>query len=173
MIKIRRYKKGEEDILRQLCRETTCQINVKEYGKELVEKWALRLDNRTDWNERIKYKQPIIAEINGEIVGFAELTKKGNISAFYSHHLWQNKGIGSALLQAIKNEAECLGITAIQVESSISASKFFLNRGFEKIEEKTTFTEGTPSKSVLLQQKRTHKKRMQSDQLTPTPFVGA
>ena len=160
MIQIRRYRKGEEESLRQLCRDTTCLVNVNEYGKALVEKWASRLDNRIDWKERVKYKNPFVAEIDGEIVGFAELTRKGNISAFYSHRLWQNKGIGSALLETIVEEADSLGIKTIQVESSISASKFFISRGFDKIEEKTTLTDGLPSKSILLQQIRTHNKRM-------------
>ena len=154
MISIRRYREGEEDCLRQLCRDTTCQVNVREYGKELVEKWASRLGSRTDWNERVRLKQPLVAEVNGEIVGFAELTKKGSISAFYSHHLWQKKGIGSALLEAIKKDADKLGIEIIQVESSLSAKRFFTNRGFEEIEVKTTLTDGIPSKSVLLQQRR-------------------
>ena len=164
MIKIRRYREGEEENLRQLCRDTTSRINIQEYGKILVDKWTARLDNRDDWIDRVKLKKPFVAEIDGKIVGFAELTKKGNISAIYSHHLWQNKGIGSALLKAIAEEADNLGIITIQVESSIVASKFFTNRGFDKIEEKTTLTDGLPSKSVLLQ--RTHNKRMQSGKQT-------
>lgn len=163
MIQVRRFREGEEESLRQLCQETTRLVNVNEYGKNLVEIWALRLKNRADWKERIKYKNPFVAEINGEIVGFAELTKKGNISAFYSHHLWQKKGVGSALLEAIVKEADDFNLKAIQVESSIAASKFFENRGFEKHEEKTTLTDGIPSKSVVLHRTRTHNKRMQTD----------
>lgn len=161
MIHVRRYKEGEEDCLRQLCRDTTCLVNVDEYGKDLVKKWASRLDKRLAWTERVKYKNPFVAEVDGEMVEFAELTKQVKISAFYSHHLWQRKGVGSALLGAVLRESEKLGIEIIQVESSISASKFFLKRGFDGIEEKTTLTDGIPSKSVLLQMTRTHNKRMQ------------
>ena len=162
MMQVRRYREGEEECLRQLCRDTTCLINFDEYGSLLVEKWASRLENRADWKERVKFKNPFVAEIKGEIVGFAELTKKGNISAFYTHHLWQNKGVGSALLKVIVEEADNLGIKTIQVESSMAASKFFINRGFDKVEEKTALTDGLPSKSVLLQRTRTDNKRMQS-----------
>ena len=165
MIQVRRYRVGEEEVLRQICRDTTRLVNVAEYGKHLVEIWASRLDDRLDWAERVKYKNPFVAEVDGEIVGFAELTKQGKISAFYSHHLWQNRGIGSALLEAVLRESDKLEIGIIQVESSIAASKFFTKRGFDEIEVKTTLTDAIPSKSVLLQLTRTHSKRMRSGKL--------
>ena len=88
--------------------------------------------------------------IENELVGFAELTKQGNISAFYTHYLRQKQGAGSALLNAVVEEAEQLEIAVIRVESSCTASDFFVKRGFEPIEEKTTFTDGLSSRSIVL-----------------------
>lgn len=150
MIEVRKYKKGEEEVLRKICRDTTCRVNVEEYGSVLVEKWASRLSSSSKWKERVEKKKPFVAEKDGTIVGFAEFTKNGQISAFYSHYKWQGKGVGTALLDAIESEAAELGIRTIQVESSMSASKFFERRGFCVVEEKETLTDGISSRSVVL-----------------------
>lgn len=154
MIQVCRYREGEEEILRQLCRETTLKVNVVEYGDVLVKKWTSRLDSRDDWHKRVKFKNPFVADVDGEVVGFAELTKTGNISAFYCHHLWQKRGVGCALFEAIEAEAKNLEIEVIQVESSVSASSFFIKMGFKVAEEKTTLTDGISSKSVVLKFKK-------------------
>lgn len=150
MIKIRKYRKGEEDVLRQICRDTTRHVNVLEYGSVLVEKWVARLADSVQWRQRLQQHNPLIAENDGEIVGFAELDPTGRINAFYSHHQWQQRGVGSALLEAIEIEAKTAGITCITVVSSIGASKFFEHRGFRAVEERQSLTGGTSSKSLLL-----------------------
>jgi len=94
-----------------------------------------------------------VAEQNGTITGFAELTKMGKVSAFYSHYEWQGKGVGYALYEAIEAEASRLAMDSIQVESSSSASGFFARKGFHVIREKVNLTDGIPSKSLLMQKR--------------------
>ena len=166
MIKVRRYQKGEEDTLRQICRDTTLLINLKEYGPELVRKWVKRLDNSSPWNEHVKKRNPFVAVSDNEVVGFAEFSDEGKIGAFYSHHQWQQKGIGSALLERIEAEAAKLGIGTIWVESSLSASNFFESKGFKIVEEKEVFTDGVGSKSLVLVKSNPDNKRMQPDKVS-------
>lgn len=149
-MQVRRYKIGEEDALRQICRDTTLRVNVEEYGCELVEKWAAMLKDVSKWEERIHRKNPFVAEKDGAIVGFAEITETGKISAFYSHCEWQRKGVGEALYEAIEAEASRLEVDSIQVESSSSASGFFERKGFRVMDEKVNLTDGIPSKSLLM-----------------------
>ena len=153
MLRVRRFKSGDEDSLRLICRDTTLNVNALEYGAELAGKWAARLEDRTRWANRIRKMHPFVAEMNNEVVGFAELTPTGEISAFYSHHKCQGSGVGSVLFEAIEAEAFRLQLDCLKVESSLSASGFFARKGFNIVEEKVRLTEGVPSKSVAMEKK--------------------
>lgn len=162
-MQIRRYKVGEEDTLRNICRDTTLQVNVMEYGTELVEKWTARLSNISKWKERVRRKNPFVAESDGILVGFAELSENGRIGAFYSHYKWQRKGVGKALYEAIEAEALRLKIDTLQVDSSVSASRFFEANGFRIVGEIETVTDGIPSKSLCMRKSLTRKQGAAAD----------
>lgn len=147
---IRRYKIGEEETLWRLCRDTTLRVNARDYGMELAEKWAPSQIDVGKWAERMRTKNPFVADQDGFILGFAELTGEGYISGFYCHHMWQRQGVGSALYQAIEVDASRLGVDFLQVEASTSAKGFFLSMGFDVVEEKENLTYGTPFKSYLM-----------------------
>ncbi len=161
MIKVRRYRKGEEEILRILCRETTLKVNIKEYGHELVRKWVTKLDDSRSWETHVKNKNPFVAEVEGEIVGFAEIAESGKIGGFYSHFQWQSRGVGSDLLKSIESEAVKLEIEKIWVESSLSAGKFFKGRGFCLLKKKQVFTDGVSSENEVLVKHLTNSKELQ------------
>ena len=150
MIKVRRYGKGEAEALRKICIETTLLINIEEYGPELVQKWVKRLDDKKAWKQHVRAKNPIVAVNDNQIVGFAELDSSGKIGALYSHHEWQQRGVGTALLDRIEVEAKLLGIERLRVESSLSASRFFQAKGFEPVRENEVYTDVIPSRSVEL-----------------------
>ena len=153
MFYVRRYKAGEEESLRQICRDTTLHVNVKDYGVELVNKWAARLADAPRWAERVHRHNPFVAVMDNQIVGFAEITDAGKISAFYSHWQWQRKGVGDALYDAIEAEAARLNLDHLLVESSTGASGFFERKGFRVVGENETLTDGVPSRSVLLRKR--------------------
>lgn len=79
MMRIRRYRIGEEDMLRRICRDTTLRVNVEEYGSELVEKWTSKLGDSVKWKNRMRRANPFVAECDGVLVGFAELSESGRI----------------------------------------------------------------------------------------------
>jgi len=153
MMRIRRYRVGEEDVLRQICRDTTLRMNVDEYGSELVEKWAAKLGNASKWKNRLREANPLVAECDGELVGFAELSDSGRIGALYSHHDWLGRGVGKALYDAIESEASRRGMTTIEVDTSFGASGFFRANGFRIMEERVVLTDGIPSKSLLMEKR--------------------
>ena len=150
---VRRYKIGEEETLWKLCRDTTLQVNGRDYGMELVEKWAPSQIDMGKWTERMRRKNPFVADQDGSIVGFAELTSEARISGFYSHYEWQRKGVGKALYQAIEVEASRLGFDRLRVEVSTTAKRFFLSMGFCIVEEKESMTCEIPFTSFLMQKR--------------------
>lgn len=75
MIKVRKFRKGEEETLRQLCIDTNRHVTALEYGAILVEKWCARLASSARWRDRVQRKNPWVAVSDSVIVGFAELTE--------------------------------------------------------------------------------------------------
>ena len=149
---IRRYRIGEEKEIWKVCYDTIRIINGRDYTQEQVQKWAPdSIDS--DWSERLRQKNPFIAEHNGQIIGFAELEANGHIDRFYSHHQWQRKGIGKLLYQAIEDEASRMKIDLLFAEVSMTAREFFLSRGFEIVGEENNLICGTIAKRFRMQKR--------------------
>jgi putative acetyltransferase len=149
---IRRYRIGEEKEIWKVCYDTTRIINGRDYTQEQVQRWAPdSIDS--DWNERLRQKNPFIAEHDGQIVGFAELDANGHIDRFYSHHQWQRKGVGKLLYQAIEDEASRMKIDLLFAEVSMTAREFFLSRGFEIVGEENNLICGTIAKRFRMQKR--------------------
>jgi N-acetylglutamate synthase-like GNAT family acetyltransferase len=149
---VRRYKIGEENEIWRLYHNTTRKINGKDYTQEQVERWAPdQMD--ANWNERIKQKNPFVAEHDGQIIGFVELESNGHIDRFYCHHEWQRKGVGKLLYQAIEDEARRMKINLLFAEVSITAKHFFQSRGFEIVEEESNLICGSPAKRFKMQKR--------------------
>lgn len=95
-----------------------------------------------DWEKRFSRTNPIIATIDGKIVGFAEFENNGHIDCFYCHHEWINKGVGSALMDEIFYRAKNNNITKIFVEASMTAKPFFEKKGFVVLSEQKIIRKG-------------------------------
>ncbi|MET0100733.1 MAG: GNAT family N-acetyltransferase [Sedimenticola sp.] len=129
-MKIRPYREAEAGLLWKLLFDTVHRINRKDYSERQLQAWAPLTVDMARWRERLERTSPIVAEMDGEAVGFAELETDGHIDCFYVHADWQGKGVGSALLERIEQLAFERNLHCLYTESSITARPFFLSRGF-------------------------------------------
>ncbi len=141
-MKVRRYRKGEEQALWSLLYETVHKVNSKDYTPAQIEAWAPSQWSIPNWKKRLKKTNPYVAEKGKQIVGFAELEENGHIDCFYCAHTWQGKGVGSSLLRAIEREAFKLGISHLFAEASLTARGFFEKKGFSVEGEQTVSLRG-------------------------------
>ncbi|NRA92018.1 MAG: GNAT family N-acetyltransferase, partial [Psychroserpens sp.] len=58
-------------------RDTIRTVNIKDYSREQIEVWASGAEDLKKWQDRIRKFYFLVAEINGQIVGFSYL-KNGN-----------------------------------------------------------------------------------------------
>jgi diamine N-acetyltransferase len=84
----------------------------------------------------------LIAELDEEPVGFASFSKIGEPGVFKLHKIYvstslQGKGLGKALLQAVLEEIQNLGATALQlnVNRNNKARDFYEKQGFAVLRE--------------------------------------
>jgi putative acetyltransferase len=122
---------------------TIHKFNIQDYTKEQVDVWApINTSKAGTWAKKFEQTKPLVAIINGKIVGFAEFELNGHIDCFYCHHEWIGYGIGKALMQAIYEKAKQNKISKVFAEVSITARPFFEKQGFIITEEQVVVLEG-------------------------------
>jgi putative acetyltransferase len=127
---IRRYRTGEESEIWEVYFRATHESNARDYHRDLLNRWAPPDKDMSEWDERLREKNPFVALIDGRIVGMAELDDTGFIDYFYVHPEFQRQGIGSALFQRLESEAEAMKLSTLSADVSVTAKDFFLAKGF-------------------------------------------
>jgi putative acetyltransferase len=143
-IKVRRYQSEDLQDIVKLFYNTVHTVNAKDYNKDQLDVWAPvdLLHDCTAWKIKLEKSKPFVVLINDKIVGFSEFESNGHIDCFYVHHEFQGMGVGSALIQAIFEEAQIKSISCIYSEVSITAKPFFEAQGFATIEQQNVIVRG-------------------------------
>ncbi len=139
---IRKFHHQDTQEIMQLFYDTVHNINIRDYTLEQVEAWAPQDMDYQRWNEHLHSKMTYVAELDGKIVGFAQLEPNGHIDCFYCHKDFQGMGVGGKLLDTLQTQAEKLGITRLFAEVSITAKTFFKSRGFQILNQQTVERRG-------------------------------
>ncbi len=130
LITIRKYKDSDAEILWSLFFHTVRNINARDYSQKQVEAWASSLVDHEAWRRRINNLSPFIAEIDGVIVGYADLQTSGLIDHFFCHHQYQRCGVGRALMNHILLVGKEQKLKRYYAHVSITARPFFESFGF-------------------------------------------
>ena len=142
---IRRYITGEEAQIWRVYFRATHESNAADYHTELLNRWAPPDMDMTERASRLQEKNPFVALLDDQIVGFAELDATGFLDYFYVTPDRQRQGIGAALITTLASEACTLGVPAITADVSITAKNFFLAQGFEIVESHMNIILGHPA----------------------------
>jgi len=137
MIQVRRLKIADSLELWQLKVKTIKKVNIKDYSKEQIQAWAPDEYNPEKWLKRIQGMNPFIAEIDGKIVGFADIQDDGYIDHFFCHNEFQGQGIGKMLMQHIMEKSKEKSIPRVYSHVSITAKPFFEIFGFNVVKQQS------------------------------------
>jgi DNA-binding transcriptional LysR family regulator/N-acetylglutamate synthase-like GNAT family acetyltransferase len=132
-MKLRDYRPEDRDRLIDLFRDTVRSVALGDYTKAQVRAWAPDVIDRGAWARRLAANRTLVAEADGRIVGFVELTVEGHIEMLYCHKDHQGEGVGSALLAGLERMARDLGLAQLGTDASLTARPFFEARGFQVI----------------------------------------
>jgi len=131
-VKIRKYQESDAGDLAKIYYNTIHQICKSDYNEEQLNAWAPKSSLETEgWIKKWQKLPPFVAIIKDKIVGFAEFENNGHIDCFYVHHQFQNRNIGSKLLEEIEKIAKQKNLSKIYAEVSITAKSFFEKMGFK------------------------------------------
>ena len=133
-LKIRLATVSDAAEMASLFHNTVKAVNSRDYLPSQIDVWAGESPDPEKWRYRLATRKTFVAELDGTVVGFAELGADGYIDALYVHARHQRKGVASALMTRIEAEADLLGVRILSTDASITAQAFFAKRGFETVQ---------------------------------------
>ncbi len=135
-LQIRRYQPGEESALYEVFFTAIHLVACHDYTIEQVEAWAPRNLDMTLWRNRIRDINPFVADLNGELVGYADVQPNGYIDHFFVSGMHPRRGIGSLLMKRILAQAGTLAVPTLTSHVSRTAQPFFAKFGFVVTEQR-------------------------------------
>lgn len=120
-----------------LFHNTVEKINSGDYTPAQIRAWREKASGerwKELWNSDLSF---MVAESSGGLlVGFTSVNPQGYIHSMFVHHLYQGRGVASALLDAVEAYALSEKIPRLTSEVSITARPFFESRHFvpEKVQ---------------------------------------
>ncbi len=141
-ITIRALEQQDLPQINQLFIETVHAINSQHYTNEQLLAWAPLDKQFTTWEQAFTDHIVYVAETNGTIVGFGDITKDGLLDHLYTHRNFQGQGIGSAILAKLEETAKELGVKELYTDASFTGKQFFAKKGFTIIRKQEKYHKG-------------------------------
>ncbi len=147
---IRRYRFGEEPALFEVYYSAIHLVARRDYSNEQIRAWAPRDLDQELWTSRIRGISPFVAELEGELVGYADLQANGYIDHFFvsGHH--GRRGIGTALMNHLLKEARVASLAELTSDVSRTAQPFYERFGFAVVEERQPELRGVVIPNALM-----------------------
>lgn len=142
---LRKYKSDDCLNLLKLFYDTVRTINRTDYNDKQLSVWAPDnyIEEKYDiWQKSLSENFTVVAEINGEIVGFGDIEKTGYLNRLFIHKDYQHRGIASAIVKELEEYADKICICTIITEASITAKPFFERLGYTLIKEQQVERKG-------------------------------
>lgn len=136
MVQVRAFTDTDIDAIVSLFYETVHEVNKRDYLQEQLDAWASQDDKPLKlqiWGQSMRQNIAYVAEIDGKLVGFSDLTPHGLLDRLYVHKDFQRQGIASALVNRLEEAARHAGMVEIDTEASITAKPFFESRGYRVV----------------------------------------
>lgn len=137
---IRRYLPTDFAQVIAVFRRAIRTISAKDYSQQQTDAWSQadpdelrrRLDNSDAW----------VASHDNKIAGFTNLEAGGYLDLLFTDPEYQRSGVATLLLDKLERGAIEKGLTHIMTEASITAKPFFMQRGYQLVEQQSVAVRG-------------------------------
>lgn len=128
---IRSFKKRDAEALLKVFLSSVQDIASRDYSQEQIAAWIPdNPESIEQWLRHISALNPFVAEIDHQIIGYADLQPCGLIDHFYVSGMYARQGAGTQLMAHIEAEARKGRLSALTAFVSLTAEPFFLHHGF-------------------------------------------
>lgn len=152
-IQLRPYKPADLPELLTLFRETVHTVNAKDYTREQLNAWAPQNPDAVKWQGSLSANYTLVAVIDNEIAGFADIDSTGYFDHLFVHKNHQGKGVAKALANAMEAHAAEQGYKVITVAASITAKPFFESLGYTVLKQQSVERLGQVLTNYLMEKR--------------------
>lgn len=152
-MQLREYRTSDCAELAELFYQTVHSVNAKDYSKEQLDAWATGTVDTEGWNRSFLKNHTVVATENDEIIGFGDIDDYGYLDMLYVHKNHQRKGVASAICSELERFAEGMRITT---HASVTAKRFFEQRGYRTIKEQTVIRHGVSLTNFVMEKQVRH-----------------
>lgn len=158
-MELRPYTPQDLEAILALFYHTVHAVNARHYALEQLDAWA---DGRPDarrWDASLRAHHSLVAWLDGEIVGFADMDETGYLDRLYVHADHQGQGIATALCDALEGASPA---PVFLTHASITARPFFEKRGYRVVREQQVERKGILLTNYVMEKRalfphKTHK----------------
>lgn len=104
------------------------------YTDDQKRAWCPEIRSGTDWTNRLQNQWILVAESEGQVVGFMSLAAQGYIDFAYIRPSCQGTGLFRKLYEQLHTHAADLGINRLWVHASLMAQPAFTAMGFSIVQ---------------------------------------
>lgn len=126
----RKYKPEDCATLAELFYNTVHTVNAADYSKDQLDVWATGEIDLDKWNKSFLNHTTLIAEMDDQIVGFADMDNSGYLDRLYVHKDYQRNGIATELVKALEVAMKKENVICFETYASITAKPFFEKLGY-------------------------------------------
>lgn len=150
---IRRFNIGDEAALFKVFLSAVHEVASADYTAEQIQAWAPVDISPTLWADHMRTLRPFVADIDGDIAGYADVQPNGYIDHFFVSGSHARRGVGTRLMMRLHEEARLLGIGELTADVSKSAEPFFALHGFHVEELRYPVRRGVMIPNALMRKK--------------------
>ena len=130
MLTIRQARDTDREAICEVHRAAVLHTCAEVHGEDVAAKWAGLLLPETH-EPSAGTRALLVAEEAGCVLGFAQFDQaSGEVEAVYTHPGTEKRGIGSALLVIIEDDARARGVDVIRLRAATSAERFYAAAGY-------------------------------------------
>jgi putative acetyltransferase len=148
--RVRRYEPGEEPALFDIYFTAIHLVASHDYTAEQIQAWAPRDLDPGLWKNKMREINPFVADLHGELVGYADVQSNGYIDHFFVSGKHPRRGIGSLLMKRILEQALADGVRSLTSYVSRTAQPFFAKFGFIVLEQRLPEIRGVVIPNALM-----------------------
>lgn len=147
---LRPYRPEDLAQIAQLFYDTVHAVCAKDYSPIQLDAWATGEVDGKAWNEAFLCHYTLVAEGEGKLLGFGDITLDGYLDRLYVHKDFQGRGIAKALCDALEQAVPGPYTT----HASLTARRFFEKRGYRVLRQQQVERRGVMLTNFLMEKRK-------------------
>lgn len=128
--RIRHYRPSDASATARTFQAAIKTTAARHYSPAQIEAWGGGDIDLDLWNQRREASWTIVAELDGVVMGFSDLTPDGELDMLFVHPDAGGRGIAHQLVSAVLDEGRQRGLRSISTRASRTARPTFEALGF-------------------------------------------